>query len=227
MSKPQVLVVDDEPGILRLLDLEFSSQGFSFRLASNAEDALHKARETWPDVVVADILMPGMDGLELMRRLRSAGNLKVILLTAKSREADRVHGLELGADDYVSKPFSPRELSARIRAVLRRTQNAAVPLRIGDLVIDIEGHLVRRAGRDIALTRTEWRLLEEMVEHANRVVLNNELLSRVWSQEYRSDLQYLRGWISSLRKKLEVNPAEPQLIRTRIGVGYMLDTGGT
>lgn len=220
-----MLAVDDEPGLLRLIKAELSSQGFRVITAENGDDALHVAEEQRPDIVLLDIVMPGMNGLEVMRHLRERTSVPVILLTARGSDTDKVRGLELGADDYVAKPFSPEELSARVRAVLRRSLAHAPGeniVRVRDIEIDLNRRLVKRGGEMIMLTRTEWMLLQYLAANPGKIMLNAELLGRVWGPEYRDDLQYLRVWVSRLRRKLEVDPSSPRLIRTFQGVGYML-----
>jgi two-component system, OmpR family, KDP operon response regulator KdpE len=224
-SEPMVLAVDDEPGVLRLIKLELSTQGFHVVTASGGEDALRTAEESRPDIALLDIVMPEMSGLELMRHLRERSPIPVILLTAKGSEADKVKGLELGADDYLAKPFSPEELSARVRAVLRRSTGSSHPdnvVRCGNVEVDLNRRLVSRDGEILSLTRTEWMLLQHLAANAGKIMLNAELLSKVWGPEYRDDLQYLRVWVSRLRRKLEEEPSEPKIIRTFQGIGYML-----
>lgn len=227
-TEPLVLAVDDEPGILRLIKLELSGQGFRVLTAENGKDGVRMAEEHRPDIALLDILMPEMTGMEVMRELRERTNIPVILLTAKGSDADKVRGLELGADDYLAKPFSPEELSARVRAVLRRAVGSVGlenVLRVGDIEIDLNRRLVKRGGELVELTRTEWMLLQHLAANPGKVMLNVELLSKVWGPEYRGDLQYLRVWVSRLRKKLEADPSDPKLIKTFQGIGYMLDKG--
>lgn len=227
-TEPMVLAVDDEPGILRLIKLELSGQGFRVITAENGADGLRMAEEHRPDIALLDILMPEMTGMEVMRELRERTNIPVILLTAKGSDADKVRGLEMGADDYLAKPFSPEELSARVRAVLRRAVGSAGLeniVRVGEIEIDLNRRLVKRDGELVALTRTEWMLLQHLAANPGKVMLNVELLSKVWGPEYRGDLQYLRVWVSRLRKKLEAEPSNPKLIKTFQGIGYMLEKG--
>jgi two-component system KDP operon response regulator KdpE len=227
-TEPLVLAVDDEAGILRLIKLELSTQGFRVISADNGTQALRMAEEHRPDIALLDIVMPDMTGLEVMRKLRERTNIPVILLTAKGSDADKVRGLESGADDYLAKPFSPEELSARVRAVLRRAVGSSSTenvVRVGGVEIDLVRRLVKRDGELVSLTRTEWMLLQHLAANAGKVMMNAELLSKVWGPEYREDLQYLRVWVSRLRRKLEVEPSSPRLIRTFQGIGYMLDTG--
>jgi two-component system KDP operon response regulator KdpE len=223
---PLILAGDDEAGILRLIKLELSSQGFRVVVANDGEEALRIAEQQRPDIVVLDILMPDMTGLEVMRRLRERTQVPVILLTGKDHDEDKVRGLELGADDYLVKPFNPEELSARVRAVLRRSvglSNTENFVRAGDVEIDLNRRLVKKNGEIVTLTRTEWMLLQHLAANAGKVMLNTELLSKVWGPEYRDDLQYLRVWVSRLRSKLEPDPANPVIIKTLQGIGYLLD----
>ena len=227
-AEPLVLAVDDEAGILRLIKLELSTQGFRVVTAENGETALRMAEEHRPDIVLLDIVMPDITGLEVMRKLRERTNIPVILLTAKGSDADKVRGLEMGADDYLAKPFSPEELSARVRAVLRRALGSAGLeniVRAGDVEVDLNRRLVKRKGELVTLTRTEWMLLQHLAANAGKIMLNAELLSKVWGPEYRDDLQYLRVWVSRLRRKLEEEPSQPKLIKTFQGIGYMFDLG--
>ena len=176
--------------------------------------------------MLLDLAMPDCDGYEVMRRIRDRVDIPVILLTAKSSDGDKVTGLELGADDYLAKPFSLEELTARVRAVLRRSAGAHEGEHIvtaGHLSIDLHRRTVTRSGDPVDLTRTEWRLLQHLVANPGRVMLNTELLARIWGPEYREDLQYLRVWISRLRKKLEIDPASPEFIKTHAGFGYVFD----
>jgi two-component system KDP operon response regulator KdpE len=225
-SEPLILAVDDEVGIQRLIKLELSSQGFRVVTAGGGEEALRIAEQQRPDIAVLDIVMPDMSGLEVMRKLRERSGIPIILLTAKDNDADKVRGLEMGADDYLVKPFNPEELSARVRAVLRRSvglSNTENLVRAGDVEIDLNRRLVKKSGEIVTLTRTEWMLLQHLAANAGKVMLNTELLSKVWGPEYRDDLQYLRVWVSRLRSKLEPDPANPTIIKTLQGIGYLLD----
>ncbi|MDO8616556.1 MAG: response regulator transcription factor [Dehalococcoidia bacterium] len=225
-SEPLVLAVDDEAGILRLIKLELAAQGFRVVTATNGEEALKLAEEQRPDILLLDVIMPEMTGYEVMRKVREQSAAPIILVTARDSDADKVRGLELGADDYIAKPFSPDELAARVRAVLRRStgaNNTQRLVRAGNVDIDLERRLVTRDGEFVALTRTEWLLLQHLAANVGKVMMNAELLSKVWGPEYRDDVQYLRVWVSRLRAKLEVEPAEPAIIKTRPGIGYYLD----
>lgn len=224
-AEPLVLAVDDEPGIQKLLRLALSEQGFRVITATRVEEAAKLAEEQRPDVILLDIMMPEVTGLEFMRELRSHSNIPVILVTAKNSEKDKVAGLELGADDYIVKPFGLDELGARIRAVLRRASGVTRPLKsfkTENVEIDLYTRIVEKDNKAVALTRTEWLLLEALATNAGRVMLNAELLSKVWGPEYRDDIHYVRVWISRLRHKLEDDPANPTIIRTMQGIGYLL-----
>lgn len=226
-ARPLVLTVDDEPGILRLITLELTEQGFNVIVAANGQEALSLVDEQRPDVVLLDIIMPGIAGLEILNKLRERWtDLPVIFVTAKVSDLDKVRGLESGADDYVVKPFNPDELAARIRAVLRRSSSsphAGAIVCPGDLEIDLAARQVTRQGEPVVLTRIEWLLLQQLAANAGRTLLSSELLTRVWGPEYKSDFQYLRVWIYRLRRKLGDDSAEPHIIQTRHGIGYVLN----
>jgi two-component system KDP operon response regulator KdpE len=227
--QPLVLAVDDEAPMLRLIKLELSTKGFRVVTAATAEAALHIAEQQRPDVVILDLIMPDISGLELMRRLRERTQVPILLLTGMDRDEDKIKGLEMGADDYLVKPFNPNELTARVRAVLRRSVNPGagtgegMTISAAGVEIDVNKRTVKRDGEPVVLTRTEWMLLQHLAMNAGRVMLNAELLTRVWGPEYTDDLQYLRVWVSRLRSKLEADPAKPALIKTMPGLGYILD----
>ena len=226
-SASLILVVDDDTSILKLVRLELAEQGFRVVTAENGNDAIRLAEEQRPDLVILDLLLPDMSGMEVMRRLRDRTTVSIIMLTAKATDADKVRGLDLGADDYVPKPFSPEELVARVNAVLRRARRlpgvGASIVRLRDLRVDLERRIVLRGEEIVPLTRTEWNLLQSLAENAGKVMVSAELLSKVWGPEYRDDIHYLRVWISRLRSKLEPDRPQPSLIRTFPGIGYMLE----
>jgi len=229
-TQPLVLVADDEPRITKLVSIALQAEGFRVVTADGGEDALRKAEEVRPDVVLLDLVMPDLDGIEVMQQLRDRRPVPVILLTAKGATADKAKGLDLGADDYVVKPFHPDELSARVRAVLRRSSGATPGQGIvafDDIEIDLERRMVTKAGQLVQLSRTEWLLLQHLAANAGKVVLHTELLTKVWGPEYRDDLQYLRVWVSRVRRKLGAEPGEPGRIKTFQGIGYLLDIEGT
>jgi two-component system, OmpR family, KDP operon response regulator KdpE len=228
-TQPLVLVADDEPRITKLVAIALSEEGFRVVTANGGEAALQKAEEVRPDIVLLDIVMPDLDGIEVMRQLRERRPVPVILLTAKGSTADKAKGLDLGADDYIAKPFHPDELAARVRAVIRRSGGAepgAGVIQFDDIEIDLERRLLRKGGELVSLSRTEWLLLQHLAAHAGKVVLHTELLTKVWGPEYRDDLQYLRVWISRVRRKLGAAPGEAGPIKTFQGIGYVLDTEG-
>ncbi len=225
-TKPLVLVADDEPRITKLVSLALTEEGFRVVTAGGGEEALAKAEEVRPDVVLLDIVMPDLDGIEVMRQLRERRPVAVILLTAKGSISDKARGLDLGADDYIAKPFHPDELAARVRAILRRSsggQPGSGVLEFDDVKIDLERRMVTRDGQLVQLSRTEWLLLQHLARNAGKVVLHTELLTSVWGPEYRDELQYVRVWISRLRRKLGSEPGEPSRIKTFQGIGYLLD----
>jgi DNA-binding response OmpR family regulator len=225
---PLVLAVDDDAHILQIIKWELTSQGCQVITSRNGEEALELAREQRPDLIVLDVMMPSLDGFEVLRRLRERTSVPVILLTAKTRDQDKIGGLDTGADDYVTKPFSPDELSARVKAILRRgpreEDSPASIVRNGDVEIDLGRRRVKKGGEDIILTRTEWTLLEHLASNAGKVMPVNDLLAKMWSIDYVADAQYLRVWISRLRSKLG-DEKPHRLIRTYTGVGYMLKPG--
>lgn len=221
---PRVLVVDDEEPIRELVRLTLEQEGFRTDAVVDGRSALRQLEAAPYDLVLLDRMLPGMQGTEVLRRIREHGRTPVILLTARSGESDRVEGLEAGADDYVAKPFSPRELVARVRAVLRRTGGArgAATLHVGDLVIDLQGHGVTRAGRPIDLTATEFGLLRHMAEHLGHALEREELIRGVWGYDFDGDARTVDVHIRHLREKLEDDPARPARIETVRGVGYRL-----
>ncbi|MCC6628589.1 MAG: response regulator transcription factor [Chloroflexi bacterium] len=228
MRKQLVLVVDDEAPIQRFLRAELEAQGFRVLLAGNGVDALQHLEDDRPDLVLLDVMMPEMDGFETLRRLRQHSPVPVIMLTARGSDTDKVRGLQSGADDYITKPFNPEELSARIGAVLRRSQAHVGGPRVLDyrddaVTIDLDRRAVTVRGDEVRLSKTEWHLLEELASHAGRVMLHRELLARIWGAEYVDDVHYLRIWVSRLRAKLERDPSAPALIHTMPGLGYRLE----
>ena len=228
MSTPEqrlILAVDDEPKMTRFMRMNLELEGYRVTEAVNGLEALKKVREELPDLVLLDVMMPEMDGFETLELIRQSSTVPVIMLTVKNEEEDKVRGLELGADDYVTKPFSPRELTSRIKALLRRTEMTASVEKalvvIDDrLSIDFQRHTVRVQGQDIKLRPTEYRLLYHLVNNAGWVMSHETLLSKVWGPEYRDEIQYLRLYVNYLRQKIETDPGEPRYILTERGVGY-------
>jgi DNA-binding response OmpR family regulator len=220
----RILVVDDEPKIVRLVVDFLEAAGFAVSTARSGDEALMRARTEAPDLVVLDLGLPGLDGLDVTRALRRDGEVPIIMLTARDDETDRILGLELGADDYVTKPFSPRELVARIRAVLRR--NAAPQsgelLRAGDLELDLGRMRVSRAGQPVELTASEFALLAAMARQPGRVFTRSQLLDAIHGVAFESYERAIDAHVKNIRRKLERNPREPRHLLTVYGVGYRL-----
>jgi len=220
-----ILAVDDEPKMIRFIRMNLELEGYRVSEATNGLEALEKTREELPDLVLLDVMMPDMNGFETLQHIREVSSVPVIMLTVQNEEEDIVRGLGLGADDYVTKPFSPRELSSRIKALLRRAVMPApmekTRLEIDDrLSIDFQRHEVWVEGEPIKLRPTEYRLLYHLVNNAGWVMSRETLLSKVWGPEYRDEIQYLRLYVNYLRQKIEVDPAHPNYILTERGVGY-------
>jgi two-component system, OmpR family, KDP operon response regulator KdpE len=219
----RVLVVDDEPPIVRAVAANLRVRGYEVLTAASGEAALAAVEAHQPDCVVLDLGLPGIDGLEVLRRLRTWTEVPVVVLTAVDGERDKVTALDLGADDYVTKPFGVAELLARIRATLRRARppEADRPpvVRAGDVTIDLDAKRVTRAGAPVRLTPIEYRLLETLATNAGRLCTHRFLLERVWGPGYGDESQYLRVYMANLRKKLD-DPAAPQLLLTEPGMGY-------
>lgn len=224
-SARRVLVVDDEPRMTRFIRLNLEHDGFLVSEAASGTEALEELRDQLPDLVLLDVLMPDIDGFETLSLIREISNVPVIMLTARGDEDDRVRGLELGADDYITKPFSPRELVSRVRAVLRRTETPSpathAPIEVDDrLKIDFGRREVWVEGKLVKLRPTEFKLLYHLVQNAGWVVPHDQLLAKVWGYEYRDETHYLRLYVNYLRQKLEKDPSDPQYILTERGVGY-------
>ncbi|GAB4110587.1 MAG: response regulator transcription factor [Roseiflexaceae bacterium] len=220
-----VLVVDDEQRLINFMRMNLELEGCRVISATNGREALDRAREEMPDLMLLDIMMPGMDGFETLRRLRQFSQMPVLILTARADEEDRIKGLELGADDYISKPFSHRELVSRIRAVLRRhytpPPTRQMHVKVDErLEIDFARREVLVAGERVNLRPTEYRLLYHLVQNAGYVMNHETLLTRVWGPEYRDETHYLRLYVTYLRQKIEADPANPKYILTERGIGY-------
>ncbi len=218
-----ILVVDDEPQITRLAQDYLVRDGFRVLVAGDGGTALALARREQPDLVVLDLNLPGMDGLEVCRTLRRASDVPIVMLTARAEETDRLIGLELGADDYIVKPFSPRELVARVRAVLRRARGEVRQpqvMRAGPLEIDLEGHSVRRNGEAVPLTRSEFSLLAVLAQNPGAVFSREQLLERIHGVAYDGFDRSVDSHIKNLRRKIETDPLDPELVLTVYGIGY-------
>jgi len=225
LDRRRILVVDDEERMVRFIRLNLEHDGFQVSEAFNGKQAVQRLRDVNPDLILLDIMMPDLDGFEVLEMVREISNVPVIMLTAKGEEDDRVRGLEKGADDYVTKPFSPRELVSRVRAVLRRTEGATGSMHglidVDErLKIDFDRREVWLEGKIVKLRPTEYRLLFHLVQNAGWVVSHDQLLAKVWGYEYRDEPHYVRLYINYLRQKLEKDAANPKYILTERGVGY-------
>jgi two-component system OmpR family response regulator len=223
-ARPKLLVVEDDPNIVELLSASLRFAGFEVTAATNGAQALADARLSPPDLVVLDVMLPDLDGFEVIRRMRDGGTrTPVVFLTARDATEDKIRGLTLGGDDYVTKPFSLEELTARIRAVLRRSNgepDERSTLNFADLELDEESHEVRRAGTLVSLSPTEFKLLRYLLLNAGRVLSKAQILDHVWQYDFRGDDSIVESYISYLRRK--VDTVEPRLIHTLRGVGYVL-----
>ena len=224
-SKYKILVVDDEKRMVRFIQLNLEQDGFQVVTANNGSEALEQVRTQLPDLILLDIMMPDINGFEVLKRIREVNTVPVIMLTAKGEEEDRIQGLELGADDYITKPFSPREMVSRIRAVLRRTRSFKEDqvdlIKVDDrLTIDFSRREAWVEEKKVDLRPTEYRLLYHLVKNAGWVNTHEQLLSKVWGFEYQDEPHYVRLYVNYLRKKLEQDPSNPQYILTERGVGY-------
>ena len=219
----RILAIDDDPAVTSLIKRGLTYEGFTVETASSGEAALELARDHSPDLIILDIMMPGMDGLDVLRRIRSADTtLPVMMLTAKDAPADQIQALELGADDYVVKPFTFEVLLARVRVLLRRRQTEQPRvLRFADLTLDQDGHTVRRGQRGIALTNVEFKLLEEFLKHPRYVLSKETLLDHVWGFDFGGNPNVVEVHVKQLRQKLEAG-GEPRLLQTVYGAGYVL-----
>jgi two-component system KDP operon response regulator KdpE len=222
MAGPRILIIDDEPQIGRALRLILSAHGFDVHVATTGEQGLDLAATTAPDVVVLDLMLPGMSGLEVCAELRRWSKAPILVLSAKGDERDKVQALDLGADDYLTKPFGTEELTARLRALLRRVggEQASPILQSGDLRLDTVRRLVTRGDTPIHLTPTEYELLRFLMSSAGKVVTHQTLLRAVWGTEYEDAGANLRVFVGQLRRKIEPDPAHPTFIRTEPGIGY-------
>ncbi len=230
MSKIQVLVVDDEPRYLKLVRYNLEAAGYEVITAANGEEALSLVAGKSPDLIILDIRLPGIDGYEVCARIREFSSVPIIMLTAKGEQREKVQGLRLGADDYITKPFGAEELMARVETVLRRSRGPEVKtlptLNIGELAIDFVQRQVTIGGEKINLSPTEYRLLRHLAINAGRVVVQEELQANVWGPEYREHYEGLRVYIWRLRRKIEKEPEHPIYVITNPGVGYMLAPPG-
>ena len=231
-KKTTILTADDDPQLLRLIARNLQFEGYDVLTASDGKQALELVEQHAPDLVLLDVMMPKMDGFTVCHRVREFSSVPIIILTARGQDQDKVRGLDLGADDYLTKPFSIEELTARVRAVLRRAQFATneqthamrTTATIGDLTIDYAQHIVTMAGQEVALTPIEYRILAYLAQNAGRVVTQDLLLEHVWGAEYVGEGHMLQVNINRLRRKLEPDPSDPRYILTKVGIGYLLAT---
>lgn len=228
--KARIVTADDDPQLLRLISRNLEFEGYEVGTASDGQLALEQIERFNPDLVLLDVMMPRMDGFTVTSRVREFSSVPIIIVTARGQDQDKIKGLDLGADDYLTKPFSVDELLARVRAVLRRAQLAAhdsAPGRasiatIGDLVIDYAQRLVTLAGKELILTPTEYRLLAYLAQNAGRVLTQDLLLEHVWGEDYLGESHMLQVNINRLRRKVEADPSHPRYLKTKAGIGYLL-----
>jgi two-component system KDP operon response regulator KdpE len=225
MKAKRILLAEDEVALRDFVSRNLRVRGFEVLEASNGLEAMALWEREDPHLLILDIMMPRMDGLEVCRRVREHSAVPIIVLTALDAESDKVTALDLGADDYLTKPFGVEELLARVRAVLRRTQWEVMPpasgiKRFGDLAIDLSGHIVRLRGAEVRLSPTEFALLKQLITNAGKVLTHRVLLQSIWGPEYGGEAEYLRVYINRLRQKLEPDPANPRYLLTELGVGY-------
>jgi len=218
----KILIADDDPQILRALRITLVARGYEVETASDGTEALRLAVDRHPDLLVIDLGMPGLTGIEVIEAVRGWSQLPILVVSGRSDSLDKVDALDAGADDYVTKPFAADELLARIRALSRRVPSATDEpvVSFGDVVVDLSARTVTRAGQPVRLTPTEWRLLEVLVRNPDRLVTRETLLTEVWGPQYTTDTGYLRLYIGQLRKKLEAVPGEPAHLLTEAGMGY-------
>ncbi|RJQ43162.1 MAG: DNA-binding response regulator [Anaerolineaceae bacterium] len=224
-TNTKILVIEDEERMARFVRLNLEQDGFQVNEALTGREGLDKLRTFMPDLVLLDVMLPDLDGFELLKMIREIDTVPVIMLTAKGEEEDKVRGLELGADDYITKPFSPRELVSRVKAVLRRIESSSVSaeefIQVDDrLKIDFNRREIWVEGKLVKLRPTEYRLLYHLVQNAGWVLTYDQILSRVWGYEYRDEPHYVRLYINYLRQKLEKDPSDPKYVLTERGVGY-------
>jgi len=230
MERARVLVVDDDPTVSEVVTRYLEREGYAVEAVGDGRLALERALADPPDLVVLDVMLPGIDGLEVCRRLRAVAPVAVIMLTARGEETDRITGLDRGADDYVTKPFSPRELTARVRSVLRRAREplapgAGGPLVAGSLEVDVPAHEVRLRGSSVSLTAREFELLVYLMRHPSQVFRREQLLERVWGYTY-GDTSTVTVHVRRLREKIEDDPSHPAYVQTVWGVGYRFEPAG-
>lgn len=225
--KPLVLMIEDDPQIRRFLRAALAAEDYQFHEALTAEEGIAQAAARQPDLVLLDLGLPDRDGLEVIRGIRLWSQMPIVVLSARGQEKDKIAALDLGADDYVAKPFAVGELLARIRAALRRAapvtpDGADTVIRFGDVQADFEKRSITVGGKEVHLTPNEYKLLQVLIKHAGRVVTQRQLLNEVWGPQHTEQSQYLRVYVAQLRRKLERDPARPRYLQTEPGVGYRL-----
>ena len=228
MSSERILVVDDDPLIVRLVRMHLERAGFQVLVAADGDEGLEACADQMPDLVILDLMLPKRDGYEVCRAIREFSLVPVVMLTAKGEQVDKLRGFEMGADAYLTKPFAPQELLARVQAVLRRSQQGApaataAVVRCGRIAIDLVRRRVTVDGEPVRLTPTEFKLLQQLAVNAGKVLSHTDLLTRVWGPEYRDDRDYLWAYVRHLRRKLEPDPERPVHILSEPGVGYVLE----
>jgi DNA-binding response OmpR family regulator len=229
-KKTTIVAADDDPQLLRLMTRNLQLEGYEVIAASDGQQALEEIEQRIPDLVLLDVMMPRLDGFTVCQRVRAFSAVPIIIVTARGQDQDKIRGLDLGADDYLTKPFNVDELLARVRAVLRRTQFATTEsaqglqstTTIGDLTIDFAQHLVTLAGKEVPLTPIEYRILAYLAQNTGRVITQDLLLEHVWGAEYLGESHMLQVNVNRLRRKVEADPAHPRYVLTKVGVGYLL-----
>jgi DNA-binding response OmpR family regulator len=235
VKKTTIVTADDDPQLLRLIARNLEFEGYEVQTASDGQQALELIERQSPDLILLDVMMPRMDGFSVCQRVREFSTTPIIIVTARGQDQEKVKGLDLGADDYLTKPFSVDELLARVRAVLRRTQFASSEqihhlqptATIGEMTIDYTQHLVKMAGHEVALSPIEYRILAYLAQNAGRVVTHDLVLEHVWGAEYVGESHMLQVNINRLRRKLEADPTHPRYLKTKVGIGYLLATPPT
>jgi two-component system KDP operon response regulator KdpE len=223
--KPLILLIEDDPQIRRFLRAALAAEDYRLQESITAEEGLAQAASRQPDLILLDLGLPDRDGLEVIEKVREWGKIPILVLSARGQEKDKIAALDLGADDYVAKPFAVGELLARIRAALRRSSARADGgslVRFGPVEVDLEKRLVRVDAQEVHLTPNEYKLLQVLIQHAGKVLTQRQLLNEVWGPQHTEQAQYLRVYIAQLRRKLERNPARPKYLQTEPGVGYRL-----
>ena len=227
-SPVSVLVIDDEPQIQRLLTITLEANGYRVSTAGTGQEGLAAAAERRHDLVILDLGLPDLVGIEVLKKMREWTQTPVVVLTVQDEESDKIEALDCGADDYITKPFNTGELLARLRAALRRTNRGSLDepvFRTGDLTVDFAGRRVTRGGQPVKLTATEYALLRLFIQHAGKVLTHRQMLREIWGPEHEAQTQYLRVYVTRLREKLEANPSSPALFLTESGVGYRFVEG--